>query len=95
MIDGASEIGYKSIGVQDPSRHGLAEKKYGKLTLKQVMAPAIRLAREGYGLTQERSARSAGRHLEPVPRVAADISTRRQLLPAGRDFPAARYGAVR
>ena len=28
-----------------------AEQKYGKLTLKQVMAPAIRLAREGYVLT--------------------------------------------
>ena len=28
-----------------------AEKKYGKLTLKQVIAPAIRLAREGYPLT--------------------------------------------
>ena len=28
-----------------------AEQKYGKLTLKQVMAPAIRLAREGYALS--------------------------------------------
>jgi gamma-glutamyltranspeptidase/glutathione hydrolase len=28
-----------------------AEQKYGKLTLQQVMAPAIRLAREGYALS--------------------------------------------
>ena len=28
-----------------------AEQKFGKLTLKQVMAPAIRLAREGYALS--------------------------------------------
>lgn len=52
VIAGASEIGYKSIGVPG-SVAGLvyAEQKYGKLTLKQVMAPAIRLAREGYPLT--------------------------------------------
>src|SRR5436853_433034 len=30
-----------------------AEQKYGKLTLKQVMAPAIKLAREGFPLTWE------------------------------------------
>jgi len=52
VIEGASEIGYKSIGVPG-SVAGLvyAEKKYGKLSLKQVMAPAIKLAREGYVLT--------------------------------------------
>lgn len=52
VIPEASEIGYKSIGVPG-SVAGLAyaEKTYGKLTLKQVMAPAIRLAREGYALT--------------------------------------------
>ncbi len=52
VIKDASEIGYKSIGVPG-SVAGMvyAEQKYGKLTLKQVMAPAIRLAREGYDLT--------------------------------------------
>jgi gamma-glutamyltranspeptidase / glutathione hydrolase len=51
VIDGASTIGYKSIGVPG-SVAGLvyAEKKYGKLTLAQVMAPAIKLARDGYAL---------------------------------------------
>jgi gamma-glutamyltranspeptidase/glutathione hydrolase len=51
VIDGASEIGYKAIGVPG-SVAGMvyAEQKYGKLTLKRVMAPAIRLAREGYAL---------------------------------------------
>ncbi len=45
VIEGASEIGYKSIGVPG-SVAGMvfAEQKYGKLTLKQVMGPAIRLA---------------------------------------------------
>src|SRR5579863_3348779 len=52
VIEGASEYGYKAIGVPG-SVAGMiyAEKKYGKLTLQQVMAPAIKLAREGYALT--------------------------------------------
>jgi gamma-glutamyltranspeptidase / glutathione hydrolase len=52
VIEGASEIGYKAIGVPG-SVAGMvyAEQKYGKLTLAQVMGPAIRLAREGYALT--------------------------------------------
>jgi gamma-glutamyltranspeptidase/glutathione hydrolase len=52
VIEGASEYGYKAIGVPG-SVAGMvyAEQKYGKLTLKQVMAPAIGLAREGYALT--------------------------------------------
>lgn len=54
VIPGASEVGYKSIAVPG-SVAGLtyAEQKYGKLTLKQVMAPAIKLAREGFPLTWE------------------------------------------
>jgi gamma-glutamyltranspeptidase/glutathione hydrolase len=52
VIEGASEYGYKAIGVPG-SVAGMvyAEQKYGKLTLQQVMAPAIRLAREGYALS--------------------------------------------
>jgi len=52
VIPGASEIGYKSIGVPG-SVAGMvyAEKKFGKLTLKQVMAPAIKIAQQGYPLT--------------------------------------------
>ncbi len=56
VIEDASTIGYKSIGVPG-SVAGLvfAEKKYGKLTLAQVMAPAIKLAREGYALEWEQA----------------------------------------
>jgi gamma-glutamyltranspeptidase/glutathione hydrolase len=51
VIDNASVVGYKAIGVPG-SVAGLvyAEKEYGKLTLGQVMAPAIRLAQSGYPL---------------------------------------------
>ena len=52
VIEDASVIGYKAIGVPG-SVAGMvyAEKKYGKLSLQQVIAPAIRLARDGYALT--------------------------------------------
>ena len=52
VIEGASEYGYKAIGVPG-SVAGMvyAEQKYGKLTLQKVMAQAIRLAREGYELS--------------------------------------------
>jgi gamma-glutamyltranspeptidase / glutathione hydrolase len=52
VIEGASEYGFKAIGVPG-SVAGMvyAEQKYGKLTLRQVMAPAIRLARDGYALS--------------------------------------------
>src|ERR1700676_2991657 len=52
VMEGASEYGYKAIGVPG-SVAGMvyAEQKFGKLTLQQVMAPAIRLAREGYTLS--------------------------------------------
>jgi gamma-glutamyltranspeptidase/glutathione hydrolase len=64
VIEGASEIGYKSMGVPG-SVAGMvyAEQKYGKLTLKQVMAPAIRLAREGYALSWQEAHDLHDQHL--------------------------------
>lgn len=54
VIPEASTIGYKSIGVPG-SVAGLvyAEKHWGKLKLAQVVAPAIKLARDGYVLSYE------------------------------------------
>jgi gamma-glutamyltranspeptidase/glutathione hydrolase len=68
VIEGATEIGYKSIGVPG-SVAGMvyAEQKYGKLTLKRVMAPAIRLAREGYPLTWEEAQDFHDKHLAEFP----------------------------
>jgi gamma-glutamyltranspeptidase/glutathione hydrolase len=50
----SSIVGYKSIGVPG-SVAGLvyAEKKYGKLSLEKVIAPAIKLARDGFPLAYE------------------------------------------
>jgi gamma-glutamyltranspeptidase / glutathione hydrolase len=68
VIEGASEIGYKSIGVPG-SVAGLvyAERKYGKLTLKQVMAPAIKLARDGFALTWSEAADLHDSYLAKFP----------------------------
>ena len=54
VVPKASLIGYKAIGVPG-SVAGLvyAEQHWGKLSLRAVMQPAIRLAREGVRLTYE------------------------------------------
>ena len=54
VIPDASVVGYKAVGVPG-SVAGLVytEKKYGKLPLERVMAPAIKLAREGFRLAWE------------------------------------------
>jgi len=50
----SSVIGYRSIGVPGTVA-GLiyAEKQYGKLSIEKVIAPAIRLARDGFPLAYE------------------------------------------
>ncbi len=54
MIEDASAVGYKAIGVPG-SVAGMvyAERKYGKLSLERVIAPAIKLAEDGFGLTAQ------------------------------------------
>ena len=53
-VEDASVVGYRAIATPG-SVAGLAyaERKYGRLGLKQVMEPAIRLAVEGFQLTAE------------------------------------------
>ena len=54
VVENASVVGYKAISVPG-SVAGMvyAEKQYGKLSLGQVMAPAVKLARDGYPLAWE------------------------------------------
>jgi gamma-glutamyltranspeptidase/glutathione hydrolase len=56
LIPNASVTGYRAIATPG-SVAGLvyAERKYGKLGLKRAMAPAIRLASDGFQLTAEES----------------------------------------
>jgi gamma-glutamyltranspeptidase/glutathione hydrolase len=54
VIPGASVVGYRSIATPGSvAGMAYAERKYGKLGLKRVMEPAIRLARDGFELTAE------------------------------------------
>jgi gamma-glutamyltranspeptidase/glutathione hydrolase len=68
VIPELSTIGYKAIGVPG-SVAGLAyaEKQWGKLTLQQVMEPAIRLARDGYVLDYHGAMALRDRHLADFP----------------------------
>ncbi len=54
VIPGTSTLGYKSVAVPG-SVAGLtyAERNYGKLGLKAVMAPAIKLAEDGFTLSDQ------------------------------------------
>jgi gamma-glutamyltranspeptidase/glutathione hydrolase len=68
VIPDASLIGYKAVGVPG-SVAGLvyAQKKWGHLPLRAVMAPAIRLARYGVRLTYEEAMSMREQHLGDFP----------------------------
>ncbi|MGC1421198.1 MAG: gamma-glutamyltransferase, partial [Terracidiphilus sp.] len=68
IIPDASVVGYRSIATPG-SVAGLvySEKKYGKLGLKRVMAPAIKLAREGFALSPEEAHELTDRDLARFP----------------------------
>lgn len=54
IIPNASVVGYKAVGVPGSvAGMAYAEKKYGKLTLTKVMEPAIKLASDGFVLSEE------------------------------------------
>jgi len=64
----SSVIGYRSIATPG-SVAGLvyAERKYGKLGLQRVMAPAIQLASEGFALSDEEAKEMADEDLAKFP----------------------------
>jgi gamma-glutamyltranspeptidase / glutathione hydrolase len=69
LIPDASTVGYKAIAVPG-SVAGMvfAGKKYGRLSLGQVMAPAIKLAQEGFPLaTQDADNLRGDHHLGDFP----------------------------
>ncbi len=76
-----SVIGHLAAGVPG-SVAGLAEaqRRYGKLSLPQVIAPAVRLAREGFVVDEFRSRSIAG----AADRLARFPASRAQFLPGGR-----------
>ena len=93
VIPDLSTIGYKAIGVPG-SVAGLvyAQQHWGKLPLKQVMEPAIRLARDGFVLDYDEANAFRDSQLARVSRVASHLPARRRLLSARRRFQAAGAG---
>ena len=54
VVPDLSTVGYKSVGVPGSvAGMAYAERKYGRLDLKRVMQPALRLARNGFVLSTE------------------------------------------
>src|SRR5947209_15206763 len=68
VVPGLSTVGYKASGVPG-SVAGMvkAQKQWGKLTLAQVMAPAIRLARNGFVLSWSETRELRDAHLAEFP----------------------------
>lgn len=57
VVEGLSRRGYLASGVPgSPAGLLLAHERYGRLSLDEVMAPAIRLAAEGYRLSRGKAA---------------------------------------
>jgi gamma-glutamyltranspeptidase / glutathione hydrolase len=71
VVPGLSTIGYKASGVPGTVA-GLvyAQRHFGKLTLAQDMAPAIRFATEGYVLSAEEAQNLHSRNLTRFPSSA-------------------------
>jgi len=85
-LDG-SVLGYRSIGTPG-SVAGLvhAEKKYGKLGLQRVMAPAIKLASEGFVLTAEEAHELTDPDLAKFPESKRIFQRDGQLYKEGETF---------
>ncbi|MCU1224737.1 MAG: gamma-glutamyltransferase [Edaphobacter sp.] len=68
VVPGMSLVGYKASGVPG-SVAGLAyaQKHYGKLTLAEDMAPSIKLASEGYLLSEEEARALQSKNLTRFP----------------------------
>jgi gamma-glutamyltranspeptidase/glutathione hydrolase len=87
VVENASLVGYKAIGVPG-SVAGMvyAQKKYGKLTLQRVMAPAIQLAREGYPLAWEDARDLRDKHLAEFPESRRIFQHEGNYYQAGESF---------
>ncbi len=87
VIAGASVIGYRSIATPG-SVAGMvyAERKYGKLGLARVMAPAIKLAAEGFQLTAEEAGELADPYMAKFPESKHIFQRDGQLYKEGEVF---------
>ena len=87
VVPGMSIVGYKAIATPG-SVAGLAyaESKYGRLGLRRVMAPAIRLASRGFVLTAEEAAELSDTDLGRFPESKRIFQRDGNLYRAGEVF---------
>jgi gamma-glutamyltranspeptidase/glutathione hydrolase len=87
LIPGASILGYRSIATPG-SVAGLvyAERKYGSLGLERVIAPAIKLAQEGFQLTAEEARELTDPDLARFPESKRIFQRDGNLFKAGETF---------
>jgi gamma-glutamyltranspeptidase / glutathione hydrolase len=87
VIPDASVLGYRSIATPG-SVAGLvyAERKYGRLDLKRVMAPAIQLARQGFVLTAQEADELSDPDLARFPASSHIFQRDGRLYKAGEIF---------
>jgi gamma-glutamyltranspeptidase/glutathione hydrolase len=87
VIPNSSVLGYRSIATPG-SVAGLvyAERKYGKLGLRRVIAPAIRLASEGFQLTAEEARELSDPDLARFPDSRRIFQRDGQLYKEGETF---------
>lgn len=87
VVPDASLVGYKAIGVPG-SVAGMvfAETRYGKLGLERVIAPAIRLARDGYVLAWEDAQDLHDPDLAKFPDSSRTFQRNGNLYKAGETF---------
>ncbi len=87
VVPSLSTLGYKAIGVPGTVK-GLvhAQKRFGKLTLAQDMAPAIRLAKEGFVLSDWEAGTLHSRNLLPFPESKRIFNRNGDFYKAGETF---------
>ncbi|HEX7157709.1 MAG TPA: gamma-glutamyltransferase [Edaphobacter sp.] len=87
VVPGMSLVGYKASGVPGTVA-GLtyAQKHYGKLTLAEDMAPAIRLASEGFVLSTEEVRNLQSKNLARFPESAQIFQRNGDFYKAGEIF---------
>ncbi|MFZ0637212.1 MAG: gamma-glutamyltransferase, partial [Candidatus Acidiferrales bacterium] len=79
----ASIVGYRSVGVPGTvAGLALAVRTYGKLTLKQVMQPAIRLADQGFPVSEKLAASLR----EAAPSLSRFSASKKILLKDGAGY---------
>jgi gamma-glutamyltranspeptidase/glutathione hydrolase len=87
VVPGLSTLGYKAIGVPGSvAGFAYAREHYGKLTLAQDMAPAIRLAKNGYVLSAEEARSLHAKNLTKFPESARIFQRNGNFYAAGDTF---------